>query len=71
MTTDAATELAILADALTQIVDLPTGGEGRQVLAPPAQVLARAGDITAEALAVAATVRAVCRRFLGRRVLTG
>ena len=54
MTTDAAAQLAILADALTEIVDLATGGE-RKVLAPPAQVLARAGDIAAEALAVAAT----------------
>jgi hypothetical protein len=39
MTTDAATQLAILADALTEIVDLATGGE-RKVLAPPAQALA-------------------------------
>jgi len=54
MTTDAAMQLAILADALTEIVDLATGGE-RKVSAPPAQVLARAGDIAAEALAVAAT----------------
>ena len=54
MTTDAAAQLAILADALTEIVDLATGGE-RKVLAPPAQVLARAGHIAAAALAVAAT----------------
>jgi hypothetical protein len=54
MTTDAITQLAILADALTQIVDLTTGGE-KKVSAPPAGVLARAGDIAAEALAVAAT----------------
>jgi hypothetical protein len=54
MTTDAATQLAILADALTQIVDLATGGE-KQVSAPPGEALARAGDIAAQALAVAAT----------------
>ena len=50
MTTDAATQLAILADALTEIVDLATGGE-KQMSAPPAEVLARAGDIAAQALA--------------------
>ena len=49
MTPDAATQLAILTDALTEIVDLATGGE-KKVSAPPAQVLARAGDIAAEAL---------------------
>jgi hypothetical protein len=54
MTPDAATQLAILTDALTEIVDLATGGE-KKVSAPPAQVLARAPDIAAEALAVAAT----------------
>jgi len=54
MTTDAAAQLAILADALTEIVDLATGGE-RKVSAPPGEVLARAGDIAAEALAVAVT----------------
>ena len=54
MTTDAAAQLAILADALTEIVDLATGGE-KKVSAPPGEVLARAGDIAAEALAVAAT----------------
>jgi hypothetical protein len=54
MTTDAAAQLAILADAPTEIVDLATGGE-RKVLAPPGEVLARAGDIAAQALAVAAT----------------
>ena len=54
MTTDAATQLAILADALTEIVDLATGGE-KNVSAPPGEVLARAGDIAAEALAVAST----------------
>ena len=54
MTADAAAQLAILADALTEIVDLATGGE-KKVFAPPSEVLARAGDIAAEALAVAAT----------------
>ena len=54
MTTDAAAQLAILADALNEIVDLATGGE-KKVSAPPAQVLARAGDIAAEALAASAT----------------
>ncbi len=54
MTMDAAAQLAILADALTEIVDLATGGE-RKVLAPPGEVLARAGDIAAEALAAATT----------------
>jgi hypothetical protein len=54
MTTDVAAQLAILADALTEIVDLTTGGE-KKVSAPPAEVLARAGDIAAEALAAAAT----------------
>jgi hypothetical protein len=53
MTTDAAAQLAILADALTEIVDLATADPMN--FAPPAEVLARAGDIAAEALAVAAT----------------
>jgi hypothetical protein len=53
MTTDAATQLAILTNALTEIVDLATAGPTD--LALPAQMLARAGDIAAEALAVAAT----------------
>jgi hypothetical protein len=53
MTTDAAAQLAILADALTEIVDLATADP--KALAPPAQVLARAGDLAAAALAVAAT----------------
>jgi hypothetical protein len=53
MTTDAAAQLAILTDALTEIVDLATAHP--KAVAPPAQVLARAGDIAAEALAVAAT----------------
>ena len=53
MTTDAAMQLAILADALTEIVDLATADP--KTVAPPEQVLARAGDIAAEALAAAAT----------------
>ena len=53
MTTDAAAQLAILADALTEIVDLATADP--KTVAPPGQVLARAGDIAAEALAAAAT----------------
>jgi hypothetical protein len=53
MTTDGAAQLAILTDALTEIVDLATADP--KALAPPAQVLARAGDIAAEALAVAST----------------
>jgi hypothetical protein len=42
-----------LADALTKIVDLASGGP--KLVAPPGKVLARAGDIAAEALAAAAT----------------
>ena len=53
MTTDAAAQLAILADALTEIVDLATADP--KTVAPPGEVLARAGDIAAEALAAAAT----------------
>ena len=53
MTPDAATQLAILTDALTEIVDLATADP--KTVAPPEQVLARAGDIAAEALAAAAT----------------
>ena len=53
MTTDTVAQLAILADALTEIVDLATADP--KALAPPGEVLARAGDIAAEALAVAAT----------------
>ena len=61
MTTDTAAQLAILADALTEIVDLATADP--KDFAPPAQVLARAGDIAAQALAVAATSRLACRRW--------
>ena len=53
MTKDAAAQLAILADALTEIVDLATADP--KTVAPAEQVLARAGDIAAEALAAAAT----------------
>jgi hypothetical protein len=53
MTTDTAAQLAILADALTEIVDLATADP--KTVAPPTEVLARAGDIAAEALAAAAT----------------
>jgi hypothetical protein len=53
MTTDAVAQLAILADALTEIVDLATADP--KTVAPPAEILARAGDIAAEALAAAAT----------------
>ena len=53
MTKDAAAQLAILADALTEIVDLATADP--KTVAPAEQVLARAGDVAAEALAAAAT----------------
>jgi hypothetical protein len=53
MTPNAAAQLAILADALTEIVDLASGG--LELVAPPVDLLARAGDLAVEALAVAAT----------------
>jgi hypothetical protein len=53
MTSNAATQLAILADALTEIVDLAGGGP--KLVASPVEPLARAGDLAAEALAVDAT----------------
>ena len=53
MTPNAAAQLAILADALTEIVDLASGGQ--KLAAPPVELLARAGDLAAEALRVAAT----------------
>jgi len=53
MTPNAAAQLAILADALTEIVDLASGGQ--KLVAPPVELLARAGDLAAEALRVAAT----------------
>ncbi len=53
MTPNAAAQLAILADALTEIVDLASGGP--KLVAPPVELLARAGDLAVEALRVAAT----------------
>jgi hypothetical protein len=53
MTSNAPTQLAILADALTEIVDLASGGQ--KLVAPPVELLARAGDLAAEALRVTAT----------------
>ena len=53
MTSNAAAQLAILADALTEIVDLASGGP--KLVAPAVELLARAGDLAAEALRVAAT----------------
>ena len=43
MTPNAATQRAILADALTEIVDLASGGP--KLVAPPVELLARAGDL--------------------------
>jgi hypothetical protein len=57
MTSNAAAQLAILADALTEIVDLASGGQ--KLIAPPVEPLARAGDLAAEALRVAATYGAL------------
>ncbi|MBI5013208.1 MAG: hypothetical protein HZC06_11040 [Methylocystis sp.] len=49
--TDTTTQLAILSDALVKIIDLcPMAGK-----AEPADLLARAGDIAAQALTAAAT----------------
>jgi hypothetical protein len=53
MTPNAAAQLAILADALTKIVDLASGSQ--ELVAPPVELLARAADLAAEALRVAAT----------------
>jgi hypothetical protein len=53
MMSNTAAQLAILADALTEIVDLASGDQ--MLVAPPVELLARAGDIAAEALRVAAT----------------
>ena len=53
MTSNAAAQLAILADALTEIVDLAGGGP--KLVAPPVEPLARAGDLAAEALRVVAS----------------
>jgi hypothetical protein len=57
MMSNTATQLAILADALTEIVDLASGGP--KLVAPSAELLARAGHIAAEALRVAATYGAL------------
>jgi dihydrodipicolinate synthase/N-acetylneuraminate lyase len=46
-------QLAILADALTKIVDVAT--IGADATAPAVELLARAGDLAAQALAAAAT----------------
>ena len=62
MTTDAAAQLAILADALTEIVDLATGGE-KKMSAPPGEVLARAGDIAAKARWRSPRPTGACRRW--------
>lgn len=53
MTKDAAAQLAILADALTEIVDLASGRPNS--FASSSDLLTRAGDIAAEALTAAAT----------------
>jgi hypothetical protein len=57
MTSNTAAQLAILADALTEIVDLASGVP--KLVAPPVELLARAGDLAAEALRVAATYGAL------------
>ena len=54
MTKDAAAQLAILADALTEIVDLASALRPNP-FASPSDLLTRAGDIAAEALTAAAT----------------
>ena len=54
MTTDAITQLAILADALTEIVDLATGGE-KKISAPPARSAGAGRGHRRQALAVAST----------------
>ena len=53
MTTDATAQLAILADALTEIVDIATVQPNS--FASSADLLTRVGDIAAGALAAAAT----------------
>ncbi len=62
MTPNVDTQLAILADALTEIVDLASGG--LELVAPPVELLARAGDLAAEALRVAATHGALPPRMI-------
>jgi hypothetical protein len=53
MTTDTNAQLAILVDALTQIVDLTTPQSSS--FASPADLLVRLGDLAAAALVAAAT----------------
>jgi hypothetical protein len=53
MTNDTASQLAILADALTEIIDLTTARASAAV--SPDDLLNRMGDIAAEALTAAAT----------------
>ncbi len=50
-------QLAILADALTKIVDVAT--IGADATTPAAELLARTGDLAAQALAAAATYGAL------------
>ena len=71
MTTDVAAQLGILADALTEIVDLATGGE-KKVSAPPARSVGAGrghrgrGPCRGRDLRTLAAVRAG-RRDAGRR----
>jgi hypothetical protein len=53
MTTDANAQLAILVEALTEIVDITTAQPGS--FASPADLLIRVGDVAAGALVAAAT----------------
>lgn len=53
MTTDANAQLAILVEALTEIVDLTTAQPGS--FPSPAVLLVRVGDLAAGALVAAAT----------------
>ena len=57
MRSNAPTQLAILADALTEIVDLESGGQ--KLVALPVELLARAGDLAAVALRIAVTYGAI------------
>jgi hypothetical protein len=59
MTSNAATQLAILADALTKIVDLASGGQ--MLVAPPVKLLARARDLAADTDLELSPGRAFCR----------
>jgi hypothetical protein len=53
MTSNAAAQLAILADALAEVIDLAS--RGQKLVAPPVELLPRAGDLAAEALRVVAS----------------